>query len=90
MATVTDWLSGYDLVPQVASPAGDILRVDLPVTVANELLGANFTEYVHKDTNSTVIRTLDYTVPNNVLEHLRFIYPTNQYVRGIFMTASVT
>ncbi|KAI0740355.1 family S53 protease-like protein [Earliella scabrosa] len=80
VATVTDWLSGYDLVPQVASPAGDILRVDLPITVANELLGANFTEYVHKDTNSTVIRTLDYTVPNNVLEHLRFIYPTNQFI----------
>ncbi|KAI0696979.1 subtilisin-like protein [Cerioporus squamosus] len=77
---VTAWLAEHNITPEVASPSGDMLRVHIPVHQANTLLKANYTQYVHMETNANIIATLSYSVPPDVEEHLSFIYPTDQFI----------
>ncbi len=55
-----------------------MLRAHIPVHQANVLLNANYTQYLHKDSNTSILATLSYSVPPDVKEHLSFIYPTDQ------------
>ena len=75
---VTSWLNKNGISPEVYSSAGDLLRFQLPVDQANKLLNANFTGYVHEKTNTTMVRTLAYSLPADVSEHVAFVYPANQ------------
>ena len=77
---VTDWLKKNGVSPDSASPSGDMLNINIPVEKANALLNANFASYVHDDTNATMIRTLAYSLPASVQDHVSFVYPTTQYV----------
>lgn len=56
-----------------------MLRVQVPVKMANALLGANYMEFRSESTSETLVRTLSYSVPDGIKEHLKFIYPTTQY-----------
>lgn len=56
-----------------------MLRIDIPVSKANTLLGANFTEFKDKTNGETLVRTLSISLPDDVEPHLKFIYPTMQY-----------
>ena len=80
MKVITDWLSKNNLKPRVVSPSGDMLRVSVPVGTANALLSANYTEFRDRVTDQRIVRTLSYSLPADVEEHLQFIYPTTQYV----------
>ncbi|KAI0693677.1 Pro-kumamolisin, activation domain-containing protein [Cerioporus squamosus] len=77
---VTDWLAQHSVHPEVVSPSGDMLRIDITVSKANALLGANFTEFKDKNSGTTLVRTLSITVPDDVESHLQFIYPTIQFI----------
>ncbi|RPD69200.1 family S53 protease-like protein [Lentinus tigrinus ALCF2SS1-7] len=77
---VTDWLTQHSLRPEAVSPSGDMLRIDIPVSKANSLLGANFTEFKNKDSGTTLVRTLSVTIPDDLEPHLQFIYPTTQFI----------
>ncbi|KAI0654546.1 subtilisin-like protein [Cubamyces menziesii] len=77
---VTSWLNKNGISPEVYSSAGDLLRFQLPVDQANKLLNANFTGYVHEKTNTTMVRTLAYSLPADVSEHVAFVYPANQFI----------
>lgn len=75
---VTGWLQDNGLVPDTVSPSGDMLTVHMSLDKANLMLNANYSAYVHTATNTTIWRTLSYSVPAHVDEHLSFIYPTTQ------------
>ncbi len=75
---MTDWLASQGVSPVAASTTGDILNVQLPIERANTLLGARFTKFIHEDTNTTVLRTLSYSLPDYLHDHIRFVYPTTQ------------
>ncbi|KAI0693683.1 family S53 protease [Cerioporus squamosus] len=78
--TVTDWLAQHSVHPEAVSPSGDMLRIDIPVSKANILLGANFTDFKDKDTGVTLTRALSISIPDNVAPHLEYIYPTTQFI----------
>ncbi|KAL1949190.1 hypothetical protein VTO73DRAFT_10996 [Trametes versicolor] len=80
MQAVTNWLNENNVTSTGQSPSGDMLQIQVPFDKANELLNANFTAYVHEPTNTTVWRTLSYSVPPDVAQHLSFIYPTTQFI----------
>ncbi|RPD54221.1 family S53 protease [Lentinus tigrinus ALCF2SS1-7] len=77
---VTDWLSQHSIKAEVVSPSGDMLRINVPVSTANALLSANFTEFADKHSDTTLIRTLSYTIPEAVEQHVKFIFPTTQFI----------
>ncbi|KAI8976705.1 subtilisin-like protein [Trametes punicea] len=78
--TVTNWLKNNGITPEVYSSAGDMLRIQLPTEQANTLFNANFSTYVHEKTNTTMVRTLSYSLPADVSEHVSFVYPTTQFI----------
>lgn len=55
-----------------------MLTIQVPMDQANALLNANYTTYLHEASNSTVVRTLAYSLPASVQDHVAFVYPTTQ------------
>lgn len=78
VSKVAAWLGKNNITAQTISPAGDWLSISVPVAQANTLLNAQFEEYTWDKTNKTVIRTLAYSIPETLQEHLQFIYPATQ------------
>ncbi|OSX64776.1 hypothetical protein POSPLADRAFT_1044231 [Postia placenta MAD-698-R-SB12] len=75
-SAVNAWLSTNDLTASVISSAGDWLAVDVPVSKANELLGADYSVFTHVETGKQTIRTLSYSIPANLTGHLDLVHPT--------------
>ncbi len=76
--TVLGWLQDHGLTPDAVSPSGNMLTVRMSLEKANSVLNANYSAYVHTATNTTIWRTLSYSVPAHIDEHLSFMYPTTQ------------
>ncbi|KAF8491623.1 subtilisin-like protein [Russula emetica] len=51
----------------------------LPLTKANTLLGASYQTYRHTETNKTVIRTVGYSLPAALHEHVQTVAPTTYF-----------
>ena len=77
---VSGWLSQNGITTTAAAASGDMLEFTIPIEQANSLLNANFTSYVHESTNTTMIRTLSYSLPATLEGHVLYVYPTTQYV----------
>ena len=77
---VMAWLKENDIEATKASPAGDWLSFSIPVSKANEMLDADFSEFTHIDTGKTFIRTLTYSIPTDLKGQLDFVHPTTVYV----------
>ncbi|CCL99221.1 uncharacterized protein FIBRA_01236 [Fibroporia radiculosa] len=76
VSAVVDWLTENELNATVLSPVGDWLSLDIPVNKANELLAANYSVYVNAQTGLQTIRTLSYSIPEDLQEHLALVHPT--------------
>ncbi|KAJ7259960.1 family S53 protease [Mycena haematopus] len=88
-STVSAWLSSHGITPTPISPAGDILQITLPVATANELLGAQFESFTHVESGATSIRTLGYSVPVSLQEHIQYVHPTVAFVPPLQAPPSV-
>ncbi|KAI0823279.1 peptidase S8/S53 domain-containing protein [Trametes gibbosa] len=77
---VADWLNNHGITPMTTSPAGDMLKIQIPLAKANDIFGANFSGYVHQATDTPMWRTLTYAVDDSVTDHLAFVYPTTQFI----------
>ncbi len=79
---MSDWLNKNGISPDSTSASGDMVTIQVPAEKANALLNANFTTYTHEASNTTMVRTLAYSLPSDLQEHVAFIYPTTQCVRA--------
>ncbi|TFY50872.1 hypothetical protein EVJ58_g10852 [Rhodofomes roseus] len=73
---VNAWLSENDLQATSLSGAGDWLSVQMLVSTANDLLGANFSVFTKSATGQQAIRTLNYSIPSDLTDHLDLVHPT--------------
>ncbi|KAL1938894.1 hypothetical protein VTO73DRAFT_11274 [Trametes versicolor] len=80
MRAVTVWLQDHGLAPDADATSGNVLTVRMSLEKANSVLNANYSAFVHTSTNTTIWRTLSYSVPAHIDEHLSFIYPTTQFI----------
>lgn len=76
VATINKWLANHNLTANAISPAGDWLSLQVPVSQANDLFAANFSVFTHDTTGQQTIRTMAYSVPETLVDHLKVIYPT--------------
>ncbi|CDO72790.1 hypothetical protein BN946_scf184994.g43 [Trametes cinnabarina] len=77
---VNAWLAKHNVTASTISPAGDWLSMQIPVAKANAMLSTQFCEYVHVKTNTSIIRTLSFSIPDTVKGHLAAIHPTTSFV----------
>ncbi|KAJ7726104.1 family S53 protease [Mycena metata] len=72
----TSWLKQRKLLHKAVSHAGDWLQFSIPVKEANEYFGANFSVFAHTDTGSEIVRTLEYSLPAELMNHIKVLHPT--------------
>ena len=58
------------------SPAGDWIKVEVPVSKANTLFNAEFTTFKEQSSGNEVVRTLQYSLPEALQGHVDLVHPT--------------
>ena len=72
---VQTWLKNSGIAAQTVTSAGDWISAKVPLEKANAMLDADFKQYSHTDSNTSIIRTLSYSIPANLKGHLEFVHP---------------
>ena len=79
---VGSWLAHHDVPSHTVSITlgGGWLKIkDVPLSKANTLLGASYQNYCHKETGETVIRTITYSLPFALHDHVKTVAPTTYF-----------
>ena len=79
---MTSWLehNGVPTSSISTTLAGGWLAItDVPVSQANELLGASYQLYYHAGRNDTILRTAGYALPGALHEHVKTVIPTTAF-----------
>jgi tripeptidyl-peptidase-1 len=58
-----------------------MLEIVIPVAKANDLLSTDFSVFTHVETGKTSIRTLAYSIPAVLQDHIDFFHPTTSFTR---------
>ncbi|KAH8997764.1 subtilisin-like protein [Lactarius hatsudake] len=76
---VHSWL-GHHSVPSesvsVTHGGSSLTLTGVPISQANNLLGASYQLYRHVETNETIIRTIGYSLPATLHAHVQTVAPT--------------
>ncbi|KAF8265651.1 subtilisin-like protein [Lactarius quietus] len=80
---VNAWLEHHGILSSstvITKHGGSQLTlIGVPVSRANDLLGASYQLYHHIGTNTTVLRTLSYGLPEALLECVQTVVPTTNF-----------
>ena len=79
---IGSWLEHHDVPASLVSftHGGCWLTLSgLPVPQADALLGASYRLYRHAETNQTVLRTIGYSLPAILHEHVQTVVPTTYF-----------
>ena len=79
---VYSWLKFHSVPPSSISTShsGNWLTLTgVPVSQANELLGASYQLYRHTGTNETILRTVGYALPAILHTHVKTVVPTTYF-----------
>ncbi|KAF7979708.1 hypothetical protein HWV62_41050 [Athelia sp. TMB] len=79
-AAVMAYLQQNGVNATTLSPAGDWLGFSIPVSQANEMFDADFSEFKHVASGKTQIRTLSYSIPSGLAAHMDYVHPTTNFV----------
>ncbi|UPX18779.1 Tripeptidyl-peptidase I [Ascochyta rabiei] len=82
--TLFSWLSTCTVVKTSAidiSAAGDWIYVSIPVYSLERLLQAKYYVYKHAEHGDTVIRTLEWSLPQDIADVVDVIEPTTSFMR---------
>jgi tripeptidyl-peptidase-1 len=79
---VNDWLASHGIAADAITAAGDWVGFTTDVGTASALLDADFHVYQHAS-GRQVVRTLAYSVPADVREHVQLAYPTISWPSGV-------
>ncbi|KAK6988700.1 family S53 protease-like protein [Favolaschia claudopus] len=74
-----NFASANGLQTSVDSPYGDWVSVKLPVSKANQLFGASYTNFTHSDLPSPISRTLSLSLPSELTGHVDVIHPSTAF-----------
>ena len=84
ISILQSWLSAHSIPASSlspASPAGDWLQLTLPLSTAESLLSATYRTYRHTDSGELVVRTLGYSLPRALHDHIDLVMPTTVFGR---------
>ncbi|KAF8146727.1 family S53 protease [Mycena galopus ATCC 62051] len=82
-AALIQWLAENGISSKPVTPAGDIVEIVIPVAQASELLSTQFSVFTHVATGKTSIRTLEYSIPAVLKDHIDNVHPTTSFTRPL-------
>ncbi|KAI2997854.1 hypothetical protein CBS147346_8476 [Aspergillus niger] len=77
--TIFSWLESEHVPPNAIEDRGDWVAFTVPLAQAQSMMKTDFYNFHHLETNTTQIRTLKYSVPEQVDAHLQMIQPTTRF-----------
>ncbi|KAK7439369.1 hypothetical protein VKT23_017593 [Stygiomarasmius scandens] len=81
---VSQWLQESGVTDfETSGPFGDWISISVPASKADELFDASFEEFVHIESGERFVRTLQYSVPQDLLQHVELVHPTTAFVRPL-------
>ena len=84
---VNAFLESNGINATTLSPTGDWLGFSAPVSKANEMFDADFSVYMHAATGRELVRTLSYSIPSTLQEHLDIVHPTTTCVQRVVVVS---
>jgi tripeptidyl-peptidase-1 len=72
---VAGWLASEGVSAQVLTGHGDWVGFNTTVAQAGRLFNASFSTYRHLDSGHESVRTMAYSVPASIQEHIQVVYP---------------
>lgn len=81
VAIVEDWLAAHGIPAAHCSrsPSGDWLSVSVPVSTAERLFDTTYHVFRRRDTGNRVVRTLSYSLPRALHDHIDVVAPTTMF-----------
>ncbi|KAF8257577.1 subtilisin-like protein [Lactarius quietus] len=81
LGLVNSWLehNGISFTISATHGGGWLTVPSVPVSTANELLGASYQLYRHSGTNKTILRTIGYELPMALHAHVQTVVPTTHF-----------
>ncbi|KAM5543114.1 hypothetical protein V8D89_002988 [Ganoderma adspersum] len=78
---VESWLQAHDLdiASSHRSHAGDSITIRVSVAQAEKMLGTKYNVFRHDKSDDYVIRTMNYSLPNVLHEHVALVSPTTYF-----------
>jgi tripeptidyl-peptidase-1 len=79
---ISSWLQYNGVPPSSISTThggGWLTVAGVPVSQANQLLGASYQVYYHTGTKKTILRTVGYALPATLHTHVRTVAPTTVF-----------
>ena len=79
---VESWLSHYEVDPSSVihkSGGGEWINLRIPLAKAEEMLGAKYNVYHNPTTSDYVVRTLGYSLPRVLHDHIDLVTPTTYF-----------
>ncbi|KAF9063500.1 family S53 protease-like protein [Rhodocollybia butyracea] len=79
---VTDWLNENGVANVVTTGAfKDWLAFSVPLSTANSLFEADYQLFNEVDGPNTLTRTLSYSIPVDLQQHINLVHPSTDFVR---------
>ncbi|TFY60356.1 hypothetical protein EVG20_g7447 [Dentipellis fragilis] len=80
---ITSFLSAHNLTQTRLSNGKNWLNVNMTAGDANMLFGANYSVFTHQETGEKVIRTLEYSIPQELEGHVQVVHPGTTFPQHI-------
>ncbi|EEB99179.1 hypothetical protein MPER_01192, partial [Moniliophthora perniciosa FA553] len=77
-AVVEEWLEFHG-VEGAASTSGEWIAIRLPVAHAERMLNTKYGLYHHDKSKDTVLRTMSYSLPRELMAHVDVVSPTTYF-----------
>ncbi|KIK68221.1 hypothetical protein GYMLUDRAFT_154174 [Collybiopsis luxurians FD-317 M1] len=87
---VRNWLSSNNIDAQAMTLSGDWLKFSIPVGTANTILNAKYNVYKHTASGALSLRTMNYSIPEELREHIQAIHPTTSFVNNVDKVISIS
>ncbi|KAG2128979.1 peptidase S8/S53 domain-containing protein [Suillus clintonianus] len=80
---VSNWLASHGLAEEdiIRSSANDWVTIRVPVGLAEEMLTTDYHVYKHAQTGESIVRTMSYSLPESLHDHVDLIQPTTMFAR---------
>ena len=76
LMTVLEFIRSHDLEPISLTPNSDIVAVDVTLDQAETMLNAEYYRVAHAESETHVLRTRSYELPEKVVNAVDFVSPT--------------
>ncbi|KAF7181964.1 hypothetical protein CNMCM7691_001352 [Aspergillus felis] len=80
---VLSWLKSEKVPAGSIENHGNWVTFTIPVSQAERMLRTRFYAFQHAETNTTQVRTLEYSVPDDVRRYIQMIQPTTRFGRPV-------